>query len=144
MAGTKAAVDNTIALMQTLADAKSVLADNLMNRYVHGEHETFFSTIPMLLSIADMNGYLVSVNEPEWVERLGYTAQDLRGQQFFDLIYPPDIQKTREMYQYVKDGGKCENWPNRYIPKWGGVVEVHWFSKLTNDKKFIISAAYIK
>lgn len=132
----------TIRIMRTVSDQKKLIADILMHKYVTGQDETFFNTVPMLFCIADANGYLILVNEQEWVIVLGYDSDAIRAVKFISFIHPEDVEKTEAMYQTLLSGGICENWPNRYKKLNGEYVTLNWFCRATKDRTFIICSAY--
>jgi len=121
------AVRETIGMMDNLSAQKQLLADALHHRFIPTEiGQSFFNTCPILFCIADFNGHILDFNEPMWLAKLGYKESELR-QEFINLVHPADVPKTKAMYEHIKRGGTCEDWPNRYLTAWGHYVQMNWF-----------------
>ncbi len=59
------------------------------------ELDQFFSVTLDLLCIANTDGYFLRLN-PAWERILGYTHEELMTKQFFDLVHPDDLERTRK------------------------------------------------
>ncbi|MGY6529721.1 MAG: PAS domain S-box protein [Cyanobacterium sp.] len=55
--------------------------------------ERFFSLALDLLCITDLDGYFLELN-PAWEEVLGYSVEELEGNNFSDLVHPDDRENS--------------------------------------------------
>ncbi|MGE5797565.1 MAG: PAS domain S-box protein, partial [Ignavibacteria bacterium] len=75
---------------------KSKSINNSITHRLHkskDELDRYFTSSLDLLCIADADGYFRRLN-PEWEKTLGYTAAELEGRKFLELVHPDDVEKT--------------------------------------------------
>lgn len=96
-------------------------------RRQQGESEAarWFSISTEMLCIADTNGRLMRVNDA-WMECLGYTADELLGRPFTELVHPEDLMRTRASLDAAVDDLRVSaDFDNRCRAKDG---RWHWLS----------------
>lgn len=83
-----------------------------------------FSQIPVLAAVLDKDGCFVEVSE-EWVERMGYTAAELRGKSPEDIATPESARRIREEHlPGFRRTGRLDHVPVGFMAKDGSVREL--------------------
>ena len=107
-------------------------------RRQQGEDEAarWFSISTEMLCIADTSGRLTRVNEA-WRECLGYTANELLGRSFTDLVHPEDLTRT----QASLDAALCDlrtsaELDQRYRAKDGRWHWLSWSLRVDGDRLY--------
>ena len=101
----------------------------------------------VLISIVDMYGHLVRVNN-KFTEVLGYSKEDLEGENYFQIIHKDDIKKTiaiwdRLLSEEVNSTG-LSGFANRYICKDGRAAKLEWHANTKSIKGLAISFAIFR
>jgi len=96
-------------------------------RKLNEELDRFFSMSLDMLCIADMEGYFRRLNR-SWEETLGYTLDELTGQQFLDFVHPDDIPVTLSTISALTEDKQVLNFINRYRCKDGSYRWIEWRS----------------
>jgi PAS domain S-box len=101
----------------------------------------------VLISIVDMCGHLVRVNK-KFVEVLGYSKEDLEGENYFQIIHKDDIKKTIAVWdklvsEEIQSTG-LDGFTNRYICKDGSVAKLEWHANTKSIKGLAISFAIFR
>lgn len=91
------------------------------------ELESYFTSALDLLCIADTQGHFRRLNR-EWELTLGYTLEELEGQQFMDLVHPDDRAATLEAVSHLTAQTEVLNFVNRYRCKNGAYRWIEWRS----------------
>jgi diguanylate cyclase (GGDEF)-like protein/PAS domain S-box-containing protein len=89
--------------------------------------EKFFELALDMLCIAGMDGYFKRVN-PAFQRILGYSADELLGQPFVDLIHPDDRTETLREVSKLTEGSPTLAFENRYRCKDGTYRNLYWTS----------------
>ncbi len=71
----------------------------------------------------------------------GYTAQELIGRPFMDLVHPDDHDATAAMHAQIVDGRPTLTFQNRYIHKDGGAVPVMWSAAWSERDNTVVAIA---
>ncbi len=111
-------------------DNKSKSIINSITTQLHkstDELDKYFTSSLDLLCIADADGYFRRLN-PEWEKTLGYTAAELEGTRFLELVHPDDVEKTIAELQNLRKQKKVLNFENRYKCKDGSYRWIEWRS----------------
>jgi PAS domain S-box-containing protein len=91
------------------------------------ELDRFFSVNLDLLCIADTDGYFRKVNRA--VEAtLGYSAQELEGTSFLELVHPDDLESTLAVVSELESGQDVVDFVNRFHSKDGSYRWIEWRS----------------
>ena len=101
----------------------------------------------VLISIVDMYGHLVRVNK-KFTEVLGYSKEDLEGENYFQIIHKDDVKKTLAIWdsllsEEVESTG-LEGFSNRYICKNGRIAKLEWHANTKSIKGLAISFAIFR
>ena len=101
----------------------------------------------VLISIVDMYGHLVRVNQ-KFTEVLGYTKEELAGENYFQIIHEDDVKRTLAIWdkllsEEVQSTG-LEGFSNRYICKDGRAAKLEWHANTKSIKGLAISFAIFR
>ena len=72
---------------------------------------------------------------------LGYTPAELIGSPMIDLVYPEDRERTLAAAQRVMSGNSHIHFENRYVRKDGGVVDIMWSARWSEEHQLRIAVA---
>ncbi|MFW5757742.1 MAG: ATP-binding protein, partial [Bacteroidota bacterium] len=97
------------------------------------ELEYFFNASLELLCIADLNGQFLKLNK-QWETALGYSINELIGENFFKFIHPEDIESTREAVKDLRNEKEILNFVNRYRTKNHTYIHLEWRSLAVKGK----------
>lgn len=78
-----------------------------------------------IMLVAQFDGVIRAVN-PAWTSALGWTKQELIDANFFDLIHPDDLERTKEGAKSLSEGNTLWRFDNRYRRKEGGYRWIAW------------------
>jgi PAS domain S-box-containing protein len=78
-----------------------------------------------IMLVAQFDGVIRAVN-PAWTSVLGWTKQELIDANFFDLIHPDDLERTKEGAKSLSEGNTLWRFDNRYRRKEGGYRWIAW------------------
>ncbi len=83
-----------------------------------------------LLSVYEPGG-LVGLTNPAWQQLLGWTADDLRGQRFIELVHPDDVAKTvaEAEAEWRRPAGHRGGFENRIRTRDGSYRWIEWTSQ---------------
>lgn len=65
----------------------------------------------------------------------GYTAAELIGRPYIELVHPDDVEKSLQCMEVVVAGYSTRNFDNRYVHKDGSVVHNRWSAQWLNDQR---------
>ena len=97
------------------------------------------SSLDVICTI-DHNGAFLTVSsaaEQIW----GYRNEELCGNKYLNMVYPPDIAKTRRVAQQILDGVPVTVFENRYIHKSGKIVPMLWSARWDDTDKVMYCIA---
>ena len=101
----------------------------------------------VLLSIVDMYGRLVRLNN-KFTEILGYSKEELVGENYFQLIHKDDIKKTiriwEELISEKIESTGINGFINRYVCKDGRIAILEWHANTKSIKGLAISFAIFR
>lgn len=72
---------------------------------------------------------------------LGYTPDELIGRNMIELVHPDDRQRTMAAAMVVMGGQPHVNFENRYIRKDGGIVDIMWSARWSEEDQVRIAVA---
>jgi PAS domain S-box-containing protein len=64
--------------------------------------DEFFDFAPDLCCVADRLGYLKKINK-SWEKILGWSEDELLSVPFIDFVHPDDVEKTRDILEYMSE-----------------------------------------
>ena len=98
------------------------------NRRIIKEYERFFAVSTDLLCMLDMDGHFVNVNDT-WRRQLGYTAKELKSQNYFDFVHPEDTKETMEIMEDLCLNKQVVSFINKYKYSDGSYRYIEWFAQ---------------
>lgn len=98
----------------------------------------FFELGSFLYIVTDFCGNILEISSQS-IDILGYSIENLKDTNFFDLIHPDDLEKTISKMYGLKVGKAIQNFENRCIHANGTSVFLNWSadSNKSNTKIFI-------
>ncbi len=90
--------------------------------------DRFFNINLDLLSIADIDGRFVKVNQ-SWADILGYSVAELETKKFLSFVHPDDMQATLDALLDLSANKDVHNFTNRYMAKDGSYRHIEWRSR---------------
>ncbi len=100
----------------------------------------FFDLSRDMLCTANMDGYLVELNEA-WTHYLGYDLEELRSIPFVELVHPEDRERTEAESAGLFEGVETLSFENRYRAKDGSWHWLRWSSQLSPDESLVYARA---
>jgi PAS domain S-box-containing protein len=101
--------------------------------------EQFFNLSLDLLCTINPSGRLLDLN-PAWERTLGYSREELHGQQLINLIHPDDISLTTSALQRVT-GNRAGRFESRVRHKDGQYRWLAWVVVLSSQDQLLYAAA---
>ena len=92
----------------------------------------FFHEAPLLLCLANREGWLTSVGGP-WERTLGWTGQELTATPFLTFVHPEDVPATMTELERLGRGEASLRFVNRYRRKDGGWATLQWHAHASAD-----------
>ncbi|MFL1896100.1 PAS domain S-box protein [Aquimarina sp. 2-A2] len=89
------------------------------------QFQDLFNLSQDLIVIAHTDGYFKKVN-PQWIEKFGFTENEVLSTPFVDFIHPDDRSKTAHMVQEQLNGVTAMHFHNRYLTKDGDALHLEW------------------
>ncbi|HWB47735.1 MAG TPA: ATP-binding protein [Stellaceae bacterium] len=93
-------------------------AEDAINRRI-------FETSLDLILVVDKQGTFIRVS-PSARAIIGYDPAELVGRSAREILYPPDLDSTREEMRRARRGGEMRNFECRYVHRDGRVVPLAW------------------
>lgn len=97
----------------------------LTPREVSSINQRLFETSQDVILVTDGYGTIVHVS-PSSATLLGYRPEELIGRSAVDIIYPDDLELTRNEMRAVRRGQATRNFRCRYVHKEGHAVALFW------------------
>lgn len=102
------------------------------------EQQAIFDLSTDFLCILKFDGFFSRVN-PAFIDKLGYTEQELLSIPLRDLLHPDDRDKTLVAFSQMTSLGIGESpIENRYIGKNGNIVSIEWRGSIDTEANRII------
>lgn len=96
-----------------------------MNKEWGNNFKLFFDNSLEILCVAGYDCRIKDVN-PEWVRRFGYSAADVNGILFCDLVHPDDLKSSKKAIATLIKSRKAQSLVNRLRHKNGKYLTVEW------------------
>ncbi len=100
---------------------------HLLKESVNRLNKTLDASMDVICTI-DGDGKFVDVNAAS-LRIWGYTAQELKGIPFLDLVFKEDQEKTIKENSDIKQGLETNFFENRYVHKNGSIVSNLWSAR---------------
>ena len=101
------------------------------------EQGTTWNINPDMLAVMGMDGRFLATN-PAWGKTLGYTAHEMRGFTYSDLLHPDDIADADQAVATLMGGEAVIEVENRYRTKDGAYRWFSWVCVPENGKIYCI------
>ena len=108
---------------------QSVIRDISVRNEIDEKFENIFKVKLGLLSISDLEGNFLKVNN-EWERTLGFSTLELEQMKLLDLVHPDDIENTIRTKSRLKEHNDVLGFINRYRCKDGSYKYIEWSSQL--------------
>ena len=106
-----------------VAAAAAVAVDGLAT--TNAINQRIFDTSPDLILVVDKRGTFIRVS-PSATTILGYDPCQLIGRSAQEILYPPDLDNTRNEMRLARHGQATRNFECRYVHKTGRTVTLWW------------------
>lgn len=113
-------------------DAKKMIvifSDITQRRAAEADLKRFLELDLDLLVIANLQGAILRIN-PAWERLLGYTEEELKSINYFDILHPDDHQKAKENLARLSKGQQITQYVNRIKAKNGSYRYLEWRSRV--------------
>jgi PAS domain S-box-containing protein len=104
------------------------------------ERERLFDPSLDLLAVGSFEGQLLQVN-PAWTVCLGWSAEELVGRPWIDLVHPDDRRATTSFAETLVAGRPVPAFENRYLHKDGSSRWLSWSALLVAESRLIFAVA---
>ena len=104
------------------------------------EREGLFDLSLDLLAFVGFDGDFLRVN-PAWTACLGWTAAELIGRPWLDLVAPEDHDATQRFIESVLAGQPAVAFENRHLHKDGSFRWLSWTAVIVPDSRQLFAAA---
>ena len=107
----------------------------------HHENQLMMDNSQDVICTVDEGGRFVRVSaacEELW----GYTASELEGKPYIDLVFPEDQARTNEAAKSLLATGKITDFVNRYVRKDGTIVDVLWSATWSPEDRIMFCVAH--
>jgi diguanylate cyclase (GGDEF)-like protein/PAS domain S-box-containing protein len=81
-----------------------------------------------VVCVVDAAGCYLFVNAA-FEHVFGYAPEEVIGRRMIELVYPPDLERTRQAVADIMSGQPMLHFENRYVRKDGQVVHVMWSAR---------------
>ena len=89
------------------------------------ERSLTWQVTPDLLAVVDPDGAIEAVN-PAWTQVLGWSAEDLVGRAWWELVSPDDQHVTRDVLASLRAGRPVRSFENRWRTRAGSLRTLSW------------------
>lgn len=113
--------------------------DHLLKKTVDRLKKTLDASMDVICTI-DGEGKFVDANAAS-LRIWGYTAKDLKGTSFLDLVFKEDQEKTIKEDANIKNGLETNFFENRYIHKNGSIVSNLWSARWDEELQLALCIA---
>lgn len=102
------------------------------------EMDVFFNISSDLLSIAQLDGCYIKVNQA-WEKALGYTREEIEGRYYWQFLHPDDLTNTETVVKQLETPSQIMYFINRYRHKDGSYRDLEWTSQSDGKKIYGIA-----
>jgi PAS domain S-box-containing protein len=129
-------VSRDVTELRDAQQALRALNDTLEQRVVERtrDRDRIWRLSTDLMLVAQFDG-IISATNPAWTQALGWTQEQLLGQQFLALVHPDDIASTCAAMSGLENGRNIPDFKNRYRHQDGSWRTIAWTA--VPDQQFI-------
>ncbi|MEA1049545.1 PAS domain S-box protein [Lamprobacter modestohalophilus] len=128
---------NIIGLYGIARDITDLIKTQLALSAERDYSRNLLDTVEAIIVALDREGRVTLINRRGY-ELLGYTSEELVGQDWFDICLPKndDIPLIREIYRkaLANDVVGAEYFENRILTRAGGLRDIAWHNSILKDK----------
>ena len=95
------------------------------DRKINAINQRIFETSLDLIMVVDKHGNFIRLS-PSTQAIIGYDPAELVGRSAAEILYPEDLDSTRDEMRRARRGGVIRHFPCRYVHKDGHVVTLTW------------------
>ena len=103
-------------------------------------NEKIMDQLVDMVCVVDAEGHYVYISAA-CEQLLGYTRDELLGRNMIEFVHPDDRERTLAAAMVVMGGQPYVNFENRYIRKDGGIVEIMWSARWSEEDQVRIAVA---
>jgi PAS domain S-box-containing protein len=100
------------------------------------ERGTTWQVSPFMLSVITLSDACFARVNPAWTATLGWTADDMAGRSYADLLHPDDVIASRVAFRRARAGEPVLNFENRFRAKSGQYHWLSWVAVADNNKLY--------
>ena len=126
------ALKNSAGVPCRLVGTAIDITDIVNQREKNEKLERFFAVTPDLLSVADVEGNFIKLNNA-WTDLLGYSVGELKKQKYIDFVHPDDRRDTLAAIAKLADREQVLSFVNRYRGKDGSYHYIEWRAQSHGD-----------
>ncbi len=109
-----------------------IFSDTTQRRAAEADLKRFLELDLDLLVIGNLKGKIIKVN-PAWQRVLGYSSEELKSINYFDILHPEDHEKGRENFNRLAKGQQITHYINRIKTKTGSYRFLEWRSRMFDN-----------
>lgn len=94
-----------------------------------------------LMVVKDASTHFWTHVNPQVVQTLGYTIQELTSQSSMNFIHPEDRAETTKRAENVPLTGNIQHFENRYLTKSGQIVWLSWTAVFESSENLVYAVA---
>lgn len=128
------------SFIRMLEGVENFLGNEVVRKKLEHELSLIFNTVPDLLTVAGLDGYLKKIN-PAFSALLGYTEEELLQRPFTDFVHPDDRALVIQDLQDLQGIDKQFHYELRGITRAGKVVWLAWSATSFFEEGLIFGAA---
>lgn len=127
------------SFVRMLEGMENFLGSEVIRKKLEHELSLVFNTVPDLLTVAGLDGYLKKIN-PAFSATLGYTEEELLQRPFTDFVHPDDRSLVIQDLRDLQGIDKRFNYELRGITRAGKVVWLAWSATSFFEEGLIFGA----
>jgi PAS domain S-box-containing protein len=116
------------------------LSERVASQETGRQLDRFFTMSHDLLCIVGTDGWFKRVN-PAWTRTLGWSAEELLGRPYIDLVHPDDRTHTEATAAAAAVGEATRSFINRYRRADGGWTWLNWNATAVSEQRLIYGVA---
>ncbi|MCK4794132.1 MAG: PAS domain S-box protein, partial [Desulfobacteraceae bacterium] len=136
---TKAQLIDELAQMRHQVDELEVLQTERkrteeMLRENENKFRLLYERVPIPYQSLDEEGRMVEVNQA-WLDKLGYSSEEVIGRWFGDFLYPQYVDHFKEMYPLFKAAGEIDDVEFKLVKRDGSQILVSYIGRIAYDEQ---------
>lgn len=104
------------------------------------ERQLLFARAPDILCVSTYDGRFVRVNDA-FVEKLGWSEEELLGHALFEFVHPDDRARTRDELGRLAQGFSTFHFENRFRTRGGAYRTIAWAANPSPEQGYVYGSA---